>query len=96
MADRNPEDGSSAGRPIDYLRRLAGLTLHWQRYTRYSESWDHDHCASCGATFAEFDGQDILHEGYATGPDYFKGARYEWVCSPCFDELASRLNWKAA
>jgi hypothetical protein len=37
-----------------------------------------------------------LHEGYATGPNYPKGARYDWVCSWCFADLASALGWKSA
>jgi hypothetical protein len=89
--DENPD-----GWRIDNARRLAGLTLHFQRYTRRSESWDHDHCAACWAKLAEFDAPGVLHEGYATGADYAKGACYEWVCTACFTELAKALGWNGA
>ena len=75
---------------------LKGLTLHRQKYTQWSESWDHDHCSGCWAKFAEFDGPDILHEGFATGDDYERGARYEWVCPECFFELKTEMGWKEA
>jgi hypothetical protein len=74
-------------------RHLAGLTLHRQPYKRWSDSWDHDHCAACFAKFAEFDGPDVQHVGYATGDDYAKGAGYEWVCPACFSDLKDRLGW---
>jgi hypothetical protein len=48
------------------------------------------------AKFAEFDGADIQHEGYATCDDYPKGARYEWVCSTCFADLQDEMKWTAA
>jgi hypothetical protein len=57
---------------------------------------DHDHCAACWAKFAEFEGPDIEHEGYATGDDYPKGACYEWVCQICFDDLKDDMQWSAA
>ena len=81
---------------IDNARRLTGVRLQFRRYTRWSESWDHDHCAACLAKFAEFDGADIQHEGYATCDDYPKGARYEWVCSTCFADLQDEMKWTAA
>ena len=64
---------------IDNTSRLSGLTLHFQKYVRWSDDWDHDHCAACYKKFAEFEGEGILHEGYATGPDCPKGERYAWV-----------------
>ena len=81
---------------IENARRLQGLTLHFRRYTRWSESWDHDHCVACWAKFAEFDGPEILHEGYATGPDYVHGENYAWVCPRCFYDLQRALEWRAA
>jgi hypothetical protein len=48
---------------IDNASRLKGLQLQFRRYARWSESWDHDHCAACWAEFAEFEGPDIQHEG---------------------------------
>jgi hypothetical protein len=80
---------------IDNAVSLKGLRLQFLRYTKQSEKWDHDHCAGCWAKFAEFDGPDILHEGYATCDDYPKGARYEWVCKCCFDDLRDEMRWSA-
>lgn len=72
---------------------LRGLTLHRRKYTKWSEDWDHDHCAACGAEFAEFDAPNIQHEGYATGDDYPRGAAYEWVCLRCFNDLKTEMEW---
>jgi hypothetical protein len=46
----------------------------------WSNDWDHDHCAACRAKFSASGDLGIPQEGYATGPDYPKGAGYEWVC----------------
>ena len=81
---------------IETAEGLKGVRLKLQRYVRWSESWDHDHCAACWTKLAEFDGPDILHEGYATRHDYQKGARYEWVCQRCFDDLRDEMQWSAA
>jgi hypothetical protein len=81
---------------IDNAMHLKGLKLHFRRYTRWSESWDHDHCTACSAKFAEFDGPDIQHEGYATGDDYPRGAGYEWVCRTSFEDLKADLRCSAA
>lgn len=81
---------------LDNAGHLKGLRLEFRRYKAWSESWDHDHCAACNAKFAETDGLDIQHEGYATGDDYpKKGAQYEWVCQKCFDDLKDRLGWSS-
>ncbi len=78
---------------IDNARHLRGVRLQFRRYTRWSESWDHDHCAACGAKFAEFNGPDILHEGYATCDDYKHRACYDWVCPTCFNDLREQMGW---
>jgi hypothetical protein len=78
---------------IDNAKQLKGLQLQPQRYAKWSENWDHDHCTACWAKFAEFEGADIQHEGYATCEDYPKGARYEWVCKSCFDDLKVEMQW---
>jgi hypothetical protein len=78
---------------IDNAEHLKGLRLVRRAYTRWSESWDHDHCACCWATFAEFEAEDIQHEGYATGVDYPKGAGYDWVCVQCFTDLKDEMGW---
>jgi hypothetical protein len=80
---------------IDNAGNLKGLQLQFLQYAKPSEQWDHDHCAACWTKFAEFDGPDILHEGYATRHDYPKGARYEWVCQRCFDDLRDEMQWSA-
>jgi hypothetical protein len=81
---------------IDNASALRGVRLRFQPYTRLSESWDHDHCAACWVKFAEFDGADIQHEGYATCEDFPRGARYEWVCSACFADLKDDMGWTVA
>lgn len=50
-------------------QNLKGVTLYWKKYKAHRESWDHDHCEFCWAKFAEFDGPDIIHEGYTTEDD---------------------------
>jgi hypothetical protein len=68
-------------------RYLKGSTLSWKHYTRFSETWEHDHCEFCWAKFAEADNPNALHEGYAT-PD-----NYRWICAPCFEDFADLFNW---
>lgn len=81
---------------IDNARHLKGTRLRFQPYKQWSKSWDHDHCAACWATFAEFSGPDFQRQGYATCDDYPRGARYDWVCSACFDDLKDEMLWTAA
>jgi hypothetical protein len=47
------------------------------------------------AIFIEADGADIQREGYATTAEYSRGARYEWICSECFDDLKDDMQWSA-
>ncbi len=96
MGDSENKDQNPDQWRIDNAEHLANLSLHFQRYTKWSESWDHDHCAARWAKFAEFDGPDILHEGYAAGSDYRYGAANEWVCPQCFTDLAGVLGWRSA
>jgi hypothetical protein len=79
---------------LDFAKDLEGITLQYQKYRRWSASWDHDHCAACWVTFSEAHGPDIQHEGYATCEDYKHGARYDWLCSDCFDDLKEFMGWK--
>ncbi|HYW59011.1 MAG TPA: hypothetical protein VE909_00695 [Xanthobacteraceae bacterium] len=81
---------------IENVKHLRGVGFQYRRYTRWSESWDHDHCAGCWAKFAEFEGPEIQHEGYATDSDYKLGAAYEWVCQECFDDLRNDLQWSVS
>ena len=78
---------------IDNARLLKGVRLQFRRYTRWNETWDHDHCAACWATFAEYDGPDFQHEGYATCDDYPRGACYDWICQSCFADLKEDMGW---
>ncbi|MBV8549682.1 MAG: hypothetical protein JOY54_00155 [Acidobacteriaceae bacterium] len=48
---------------IEYLEKA---TFRLDTYTALSPECDHDHCSGCWAEFANFDGPEILHEGYVT------------------------------
>jgi hypothetical protein len=78
----------------DNCKRLRGLTFRRKNYGKWSERWDHDHCAACFAKFAEFKGSEIQHEGYATCDDYKHGADYDWICVSCFSDLKDEMGWK--
>ena len=78
---------------INNCKGLRGLKLRRKQYRKWNESWDHDHCAACWAKFAEFEGPEIQHEGYATCEDYKHGADYDWVCVPCFNDLKGEMGW---
>lgn len=80
---------------IDNVSHLKRLRLQFRRCTRWSESWDHDHGAACWAKFAEFDGPNIQHEGYATCDDYPRDACYQRICQACFDDLKDDMGWSA-
>lgn len=81
---------------LDFAKGLEGVTLRYEKFQRWSPSWDHEHCAACSITFAEFDGREIQHEGYTTCEDYRHGARYEWICRTCFEDLRDLMGWKLA
>jgi hypothetical protein len=67
---------------------LKGIRLFRKKYTRHSESWDHDHCEFCWAKFSEEDYAEALHEGYATEDDY------RWVCEQCFEDFKDLFDWR--
>jgi hypothetical protein len=48
------------------LSRFKGMSFQLADYSAPSMEWDHDHCESCTAKFAEFDEPEILHRGYFT------------------------------
>jgi hypothetical protein len=81
---------------IHNARWIRGQRLKFQPYVRWSETWDHDHCAACISTFMEADGPDNQREGYATTDEYSRGARYEWVCSECFGDLKDDMQGVAS
>ena len=80
---------------IDVGKRLKGQPLRFKTYSYLGPMGDHAHCTTCWAKLAEYDGPDILHEGYATTDSYSLGADYDWVCTECFDELKDDLDWRA-
>jgi hypothetical protein len=51
---------------LECLEHLRASSFQLADYTAPSTEWDHDHCESCRATFAEFDAPKILHSGYFT------------------------------
>jgi hypothetical protein len=54
-----------------------------------SKPWDHDHCESCWAKFAEADlSADAHHEGYATADNY------RWIREHCFEEVKEQFGWR--
>lgn len=66
---------------------LHGATLNFIRYQAPSDTWDHDHCEFCWAKFAEWDGEEILKEGYNTQD------KRDWICPRCFEDFKVRFNW---
>lgn len=71
-------------------------TFRWKQYYRWSESWNHDHCEFCGATFAASADESplgTLNEGYAqTAHNHFPDD-YDWVCADCFARLHEPAGW---
>jgi hypothetical protein len=66
---------------------LMAVTLFWKEYHSPRPDWDHDHCEFCWAVFAETEGAQILHEGYATQDNYW------WICATCAREFKGRFRW---
>lgn len=73
---------------IDNAKHTRGAVLQFRKYARYSETWDHDHCAGCWAKFMEPGGPDALTEGYVTEDNY------RWICPECFRDLKDLMEWK--
>ena len=75
--------------------RLHGVSFTRKPYRSYRPGWDHDHCAACWVKLAErpIEGEDVVHEGYATNEDYIHGAEYEWVCVSCFGLFREEMGW---
>jgi hypothetical protein len=75
---------------------LRGVAFARKPYREYRPGWAHDHCVACWAKLeAESSDSepDSLHEGYATTDSFVRGAEYEWVCVPCFEEFAATMAW---
>jgi len=75
---------------IDSAKWTRGAVLHFRKYTRYREDWDHDHCEGCWAKFMESGSPEILTEGYVTDDNY------RWICPKCFQDLKEEMGWKLA
>jgi len=78
---------------LENVKGFEGLRFKRKAYSRWSDSWDHDHCIGCWARFAEIDGPNILREGYATCEDWKHGADYDWICPTCFADLRDVMGW---
>lgn len=73
---------------IDTAKRIKGATLRFRKYTRLSETREHEHCVGCWAKFMETKiSPDVLTEGYATEDD-------KWVCPECLKDLRDVMEWK--
>jgi len=72
----NGRAGSGVGgalkgpKALESLKDYQGAAFRFIKYVAPSEDWRKDHCAGCWATFAEYDGSDILHERYVTSVPY--------------------------
>ncbi len=64
-----------------------GVALYRKKYSRYSESWDHDHCDICSQKLMEAPGQDIENEGYSTDDSY------NWICIGCANKYGPFAKW---
>jgi hypothetical protein len=73
---------------IDNAKWTQGAVLRFKKYTRYSETWEHDHCQGCWTKFMESGGPDVLTEGYVT-EDNYRG-----ICPECFRDLKDAMGWK--
>jgi hypothetical protein len=71
---------------IDNAKHTRGAILCLKKYVRRSETWEHDHCEGCWATFME-SGANILTEGYATEDNS------RWICPDCFRDLKNEMGW---
>ena len=75
---------------IDTAKRIKGARLRFHTYTKFSDTWDHEHCVWCWEKFMESRiTPDILTEGYATEDG-------QWVCTSCFADLRDVMEWKLA
>ena len=78
---------------IDNCKDIYGERLRRKKYKAPRKDWDHDHCTACWAKFADFEGPEILREGYATIAESKWGADYHWVCPRCFNDLRELMGW---
>jgi hypothetical protein len=91
-----PDDWRRAGQER-FL--VPGTTFVRRAYRSYSDTWDHDHCAFCHIMLLPAENLPttddyVTSEGYATTDDYVRGAEYEWICVPCFDDFAAEFGFR--
>jgi hypothetical protein len=65
----------------------ADVVLINRKYTRDSETWDHDHCDVCGQKFIEKPGPDAIDHGFSTVD------AYNWICEACVGKYSSMATW---
>jgi hypothetical protein len=80
---------------LETFPHMRGVKFVRKPYRAYRPGWEHDHCNGCWTTLTEpgYEGEDIVHEGYATTAEYVYGAEYDWVCIPCFEEFRETMEW---
>ena len=66
---------------------LKGITLERNKYKRYRDGWDHDHCEFCRGKFSKSLNETELSEEYATEDNY------RWVCKQCFEDCKDLFGW---
>ncbi len=71
-------------------RYLMDKELYFLPFVKYSDTWDHEHCAFCWARFSDFSGD--LHEGYCT--ESSNSSRADWICPECYNDFKDRFRWK--
>jgi hypothetical protein len=93
---------ASDGRLTNQEAYLKGVSLVRKPYTRYSETWDHDHCSFCWVEFMDpndlapdrRESAEILSEGYTTTAEHKHGEDYHWICPACFDDFVELFGWR--
>jgi hypothetical protein len=84
------------------VKWVQGGTFRFLQYRAPSREWDHDHCFGCWAKFAEYEGPDILREGFAYAEPFEVGEEPECVTQrkeevmrclskPALDDV--KLHW---
>jgi hypothetical protein len=89
------EDDWRLGRQERYLQPAR---LCWKQHSRWSDEWDHDHCAFCWAKFVPPDdphqGPDDLNEGYAVLSNGCFPDDYHWICAACYAYFRGMFDWE--
>jgi hypothetical protein len=80
------------GEVDEYDRQYEGAQLKFKPYYQWDETWDHDHCVYCTATFS-LDDPGALTEGYAI-QGTAQGDDYHWICKSCVDVRKGIVEFK--